>query len=294
MKTGIKFTLSSAITVCAFVMSIFASYQVFSFRSEISELKKIADSNEKLKKTISDLGSQFTRINRQLKISDLESSKRNAIPQGVSHDSSNQRTDQNIERLSRMDPGVLDSIDKKYQLEAKAKEHQAMLIQRKIANQKADVHKYGRGVLELARKAIGNSQDSDAAYKKLTTEYADTSVAGSVIAERALMAAIDLNTQEVEEYYNQLTSNAQYKESVTEQGIEATPALQGYLARQYISTGRFEEADTLIQSLSTDYGSQYVPEKGEGSRPEWQTGNDIATQLRQELQNATSGHASGR
>jgi len=292
MKTGIKFTLSSAITICAFVMSIFASYQVFSFRSEISELKKIADSNEKLKKTISDLGSQFTRINRQIKISDLESSKRNAIPQGVSHDSSNQRTDQNIERLSRMDPGVLDSIDKKYQLEAKAKKHQAMLIQRKIANQKADVDKYGQGVLDLARKAIGNGQDSDAAYKKLTTEYADTSLAGSVIAERALVAAIDLNTEEVEEYYNQLTSNPQYKESVTELGIEATPALQGYLARQYISTGRFEEANSLIESLSTDYGNKYVPEKGEGSRPEWQSGNDIVTQLRQELQNASSGNPS--
>ena len=76
---------------------------------------------------------------------------------------------------------------------------------------------------------------------------------------------------------------------MTEQGIEATPALQSYLARQYISTGRFEEANSLIESLSADYGSQFVPEKGEGSRPEWQTGSDVALQLRQELQNATSG-----
>jgi hypothetical protein len=270
-------------------LSVLALYQVSAMRTQLSALNSPDNDFVDLKKSIVALENRLTKADRTLRSTKSQNSETKSPSEEDAHIPLRNRVDENIKRLGMMDPAVLDSLDKKYQDEAKARQHQGTLIERKLARQKADVDKHGRAILDLARKAIGSGPEGDTAYNKLLSDYADTSVAGSAIAERALTAAIDLNTEDVEKYYNQLVSNTNYKDSVTEQGIEATPALQGYLARQYISTGRFEEANSLIESLSSEYGSQYVPEKGEGSRPEWHTGNDIATQLRQELQNATSG-----
>jgi hypothetical protein len=285
---------SNSLAIFCIFLSAVALYQSHSNRANLSLYKEEVANLDALKKQVLSHDARLSKLDKALRLSRTADSteKLKSNPTDLSSDSNN--TNENIRRLGTMNPAVLDSLDKKYQNEVNARNHQSTLIERRLLRQKADVDKYGNAILDLARRANGNTTDGDEAFNQLLTNYSDTSIAGSAIAERALSAAIDLNTNDVEKYYNQLVSNANYKDSVTEQGIEATPALQGFLARQYISSGRFEEANSLIESLNSEYGDQYVPEKGEGSRPEWNTGSDIAKQLRQELQNATSGNYQSR
>lgn len=189
-------------------------------------------------------------------------------------------------------PDVARELNQAHQIKQRVVAHRESLRQRRLQRQQADIDRYGPAIAELERRATAEGKEGEAAFYQLLEEYPESHASGSAIAERALVSAIDLNTEEVEKYYSQLVSSPAYKDAVTEQGIEATPALQGYLARQYISEGRFEEANALISSLSSDYSSQLIPDRGEGSEPSWIEGGQMARELHQELQKATGGQPS--
>lgn len=142
------------------------------------------------------------------------------------------------------------------------------LIHRNVALHEEDRLNYGDQVTELYQAAHtdprmqGDSQVSEIAFQQLVKEYPQSNATGMLISEKALQAARQANTVLAEQYYQSLSSNANFSSIVTDGGVEAKPALQSYLAYQYIQQNRFSEATTLIQSLQNNYGSGQIATPG--------------------------------
>ena len=83
-------------------------------------------------------------------------------------------------------------------------------------------------------------------------------------------------------YYESLVGTSPYAEVVTEQGIDAIPTLQTYLARQYIQEGRTAEATAVIEALSAQ-SDRLIIEPNEMGEPTTQSVGEIVNDLRQRL-----------
>ncbi len=163
-----------------------------------------------------------------------------------------------------------------------------------------DRDRYGARIEQLYRQAQGPRtggpggpartdeaawRDMEAAFQTLLEEYPDSYATGMVMAERALNSAMEMNTEDVEVYYQALVANERFSSVVTDRGFEAVPALQSFLVRSYIGEGRIPEAQGLIASMEENYGDSLVAERGaQGAlvmRP--------VSSLAQELRGAISG-----
>ena len=125
-------------------------------------------------------------------------------------------------------------------------------------------------------------------------EFPDAYETSVVIAEQALQEAFGGNTEQVETYLRTLTENSPYTNIVTEHGLEAIPAIQTFLARQYIEQNRTEDASALLTQLVENYPDSLVVEPptvgeppGPGtSPPEPRPTLEIVTELQQQLGNS--------
>ena len=199
----------------------------------------------------------------------------------------------NLDTVARMDPGALESLQRKYTHEQAIKQQIEKLQITRQNQQKADFEKYGTVVQELSRRAAGGGADGDAAYGELLAKYPESNAAATAIAEKGLQAAMQMDTSGVETYFTQLMSKSSGTEVVTEQGFQAASALHSYLARTYIAEGKYTEAEQIIDSLSQNYADDLVPERGNGTEPQWISGSDLASQLKTAVTNAASGLPAG-
>lgn len=152
----------------------------------------------------------------------------------------------------------------------------------------ADKEEYGAEVAELYEKARfrrrGNDEEREKAFQELVDDYPDAYATGMVIAERAIGNGFRGNTEEVEKYYSQLKGNEKYVSAVTEWGMEAVPAIQSYLARQYIDNGRIDDARDIIDEMKENSANSLVFRIGGRRRGErFETADKVISDLESRL-----------
>jgi len=133
-----------------------------------------------------------------------------------------------------------------------------------------------------------SSQEDRAArtssLNRLVEEFPDAYATGVAVAEQALSEALDGNAGQVESYLQTLRESSQYTDIVTDQGVEAVPNIQMYLARQYLEQNRVDEAAALLDELSTRYPDSLIMEPNTGGPPSPpRTVQEVTTELRQRL-----------
>ncbi|HQL10719.1 MAG TPA: hypothetical protein PLE35_14025, partial [Lentisphaeria bacterium] len=132
----------------------------------------------------------------------------------------------------------------------------------------------------------GNDEERDKAIQTLMEKYPEANATAMVIAERAMGALFQRNTEEAEKYYELLQRNPKFASTVTEWGVEALPTLQAQLARTYLRQNRVADADRLIDSLERTHASSYIftvgGRGGRGFEPRWESGSRVIQRLRDE------------
>ncbi len=129
----------------------------------------------------------------------------------------------------------------------------------------------------------GKTKRTDA-LNKMIDDYPESYSTGVAIAEQALSEALNGNTGQVESYLQTLRESGQYGDIVTDQGIEALPNIQAFLARQYIEQNRFDEARSLLDELSQSHSDSLIIEPTTGGPPKApRSTQEIVDELRQEL-----------
>jgi hypothetical protein len=164
------------------------------------------------------------------------------------------------------------------------------------ASQDKDYSRYGAeryGELEdlyrAARPGRGAETEEDRtkrtnALNQMREEFPEAYATGTAIAEQALSEALNGNAAQVEAYLQSLTENSQYANIVTDQGVEAVPNIQAYLARQYIEQNRLDEAVALLDDLSQRFPDSLIMEPNVGGPPSPpRSARDIAAELRQQI-----------
>ncbi|QGU32882.1 hypothetical protein [Thermochromatium tepidum] len=189
---------------------------------------------------------------------------------------------------------LLATISEQYATRARFEENRQRLSERAKQMRQRDLETYGPSdferITELSQKARprrGNEtqaerSEREAALSSLMSQYPESWATSVAVAEQALDAARNRNTQSVEMYYESLISTSPYSEVVTEQGIDAIPTLQTYLARQYIQDGRTAEASAILDALSAQ-PDRLIVEPNEMGEPITQSVGSIVNELRQRL-----------
>ncbi|MBK1717474.1 hypothetical protein CKO27_07440 [Thiocystis violacea] len=185
----------------------------------------------------------------------------------------------------------LASMGEQYANRARFDESRKKMAERASAMRQRDLETYGadsyQRISELSEKARprrGNESQSErsareSALNSLMTDYPESWATSVAVAEQALDAAMNRNSQGAEMYYQSLIGTSPYPEVVTEQGIDAIPTLQTYLARQYVQEGRYEEASAIIDALSV-HADSVIVEPNDMGEPTTKPVRDIVTDLR--------------
>jgi hypothetical protein len=189
---------------------------------------------------------------------------------------------------------LLATISEQYATRARFEESRQRLSERAAQMRQRDLETHSQSdfqrLTELSQKARprrGNETQAErtereAALNSLMTNYPDSWATSVSIAEQALDAAMNRNTQSAEMYYESLVSTSPYAEVVTEQGIDAIPTLQTYLARQYIQEGRSAEAVAILDAMSA-HSDRLIIEPNEMGEPTTKSVGEIVSDLRQRL-----------
>lgn len=189
---------------------------------------------------------------------------------------------------------LLTTLGEQYATRARFEESRQRLSERAAQMRQRDLETYGQSdfqrlteLSQQARPQRGNETPTEraareAALNNLMTNYPESWATSVAIAEQALDAAMNRNPQNVEMYYESLVGTSPYNEVVTEQGIDAIPTLQTYLARQYIQEGRTAEATAVIEALSAQ-SDRLIIEPNEMGEPTTQSVGEIVNDLRQRL-----------
>ncbi len=192
------------------------------------------------------------------------------------------------------DAPVLAHIGEQYATRARFEERRKGLLERAEDMRQNDRETYGadnaQAIADLyskARPMRGNQSNEqraerEAALNKLMSDYPEAWSTSVAVAEQALDAAINRNAEGAESYYKSLVETSPYAEVVTEQGINAIPTLQAYLARQYVEQGRFDEATTILDALSAQTDS-IILAPSEMGEPTATDAQDIVTELRDKI-----------
>ena len=149
------------------------------------------------------------------------------------------------------------------------REYKTAMLQRRDEALKRDVAAYGAEVLELFKRAdlrlAQGARDhgaADLAFTDLCAKYPQSKAAGIALAERALDAAQRNLLGEVEALYAKLAGNPTYADAVTENGVEAVPAILGFLAAKYMESGQDDKALAAIDALEQQYGAGLMALRG--------------------------------
>ncbi|MCK7578297.1 MAG: hypothetical protein MZV65_22855 [Chromatiales bacterium] len=189
---------------------------------------------------------------------------------------------------------LLTALGEQYATRARFEESRQRLSERATQMRRRDLETYGQSdfqrlteLSQQARPRRGNETQAEraereAALNSLMTQYPESWATSVAIAEQALDAAMNRNTQSAEMYYESLVGTSPYNEVVTEQGIDAVPTLQTYLARQYIQEGRNAEASAILDALSAQ-SDRLIIEPNAMGEPTTQSVGEIVNELRQRL-----------
>ena len=192
------------------------------------------------------------------------------------------------------DEPLLAQIGEQYATRAKFEERRKQALDRAKEMRQRDLKTYGdanyQQILDLYEKArlrrgpeTAEQQTArKAALDKLMTNYPDSWSTSVAVAEQALGEAINRNTAGVESYYESLVSASPYTEVVTDQGINAIPTIQTYLARQYAEEGKVEEASALLDALDSS-GDSIILEPNEMGEPTARSAQEIVQELRDKI-----------
>ena len=199
---------------------------------------------------------------------------------------------------------VLKRVNEQYQEADKVKDRRKSLLTKNSDLHRSDEDRYGKqldtlyetALLGLNREA---SQEEIAAgqqaLEKMKQDYPEAYATGMLMAEEALSSALEMNVGTAEAYYQDLRNSSKFKDIVTDTGIEAVPAIQSYLVREYIQAGRIDEANTIIQDMEKNYSESIVPERSqEGSQPTYKTASETAGDLRKMVDSYQAGEAGPR
>ena len=189
---------------------------------------------------------------------------------------------------------LLATMGEQYATRARFEESRRQMSERAAEMRRRDLEAYGsdnyQRITELSEKARpprGNETQSDrsqreAALNSLMTDYPESWATSVAVAEQALDAARNRNVQGAEMYYQSLVTTSPYSEVLTEQGIDAIPTLQTYLARQYVQEGRYEEASSILDALGA-HSNSVIVEPNEMGEPTTKPVSEILGELRDKI-----------
>ncbi|MBK1693671.1 hypothetical protein CKO09_02795 [Chromatium weissei] len=189
---------------------------------------------------------------------------------------------------------LLTHIGEEYATRARFEERRKQLLDHSFEMRQHDLDTYSsenyRQISELYEKARPKrgtetqeqQTEREAALNKMMNKYPEAWSTNVAVAEQALTDAFNRNTSNVETYYQSLLDKSPYSEIVTEQGINAIPTLQTYLARQYVENGRSEDASAMLDVLSSQ-GDNIILEPNEMGEPTARTAQEIVIDLREKL-----------
>lgn len=168
------------------------------------------------------------------------------------------------------------------------------LIERNAQLHQADRAIYGDEIAELYQAArtsptsSGSSESSNTAMNKLLSEYPQSNTTAILLSEKGLQAASQANTVAAEQFYQSLTGHENFSSVVTDSGVEAMPALQAYLAYQYIQQNRTADAETLLQSLEKNFSSAMLGTPGPQGQLQWRSVTETVQALRSQIPTSTT------
>lgn len=176
--------------------------------------------------------------------------------------------------------------------EAVRSQMQALMEKNKELHQ-TDRDRYGEQLNDLyskARPMKGETNDpeaqaeSDQALATLLSQYPEANATGMVIAERALASALAMNTSDVEKYYTMLKGKESFSGVVTDNGIEAVPTLQVFIARNQLQSGNKKAAEQLVTDLAKNYPDSLVCDRELGSgQPVWIPASKVLFDLQNQI-----------
>ena len=187
-----------------------------------------------------------------------------------------------LERLAAgddIDPEVFGSMYSEYTERKRVLNSRQSLMDKNDYQHRQDEDRFDAHLNELydrarpRRGADADSGDSEAALAEMMDQYPDAYATAMVIAERAFAAMWSRNPTGVEDHYAKLQEIDRdvMGSVVTDRGIEAMPAIELYLARQYLKTGREDEAGALMESLESNYADSLVFSGGNSRGRRWVT-----------------------
>ena len=168
-------------------------------------------------------------------------------------------------------------------------DHKKELIDRNTTLHQVDKDKYGNELISYynAARASGgpaaNNAESEAALSQLLNQYPESNATAMALAEKAMQAAGRTNTLEVEQLYSQLQSNPNAASVVLDSGVEALPAIQSYLAHQYIQQGRTDEAEALLSGLASSSTSGLIAVPGPKGDPVYRPVSEVIQVMRGQI-----------
>jgi len=192
---------------------------------------------------------------------------------------------------------LFEQVGREAESRARFEKRREELNRQASESQYKDYRKYGperyRELEELfrsARPGRGSQTAEDranqtSALNRMIEEYPDSYSTSLAIAEQALSEALNGNAGQVETYLQTLRETSQHSNVVTDQGVEAVPNIQSFLARQYIEQNRIEDAVSLLDDLSESYPDSLImepPNAGGPPKPP-RTATEVANELRQQL-----------
>ena len=224
------------------------------------------------RKRIAQIERQLAQVERVLRASGLDA----AAPQLASG--------------ARGDAPLLAQMGEQYAARARFEDGRMKAMERSKQLRERDAKTFGpegyqaiKDLYEKARPLRGATAEQksarEAALNSLMSDYPEAWSTSVAVAEQALDAAINRDPKGVESYYRALVDSSPYTEVVTEQGIDAIPTLQTYLARQYLSEGRLDEASAIIDSLGSK-ADGVILEPNEMGEPTARAIQDIVSELR--------------
>ena len=194
---------------------------------------------------------------------------------------------------------VLQRVNTQYREADKIKQRRQSLLTKNSDFHRSDADRYGKSLESLYETALlGLSREasqeeiaaSQQALEKMMQDYPEAYATGMLMAEEALSSALEMNVGTAEAYYQDLRNSSKFKDIVTDNGIEAVPAIQSYLVREYIQAGRIDEANAVIQDMEQNYADSIVPERSQpGSEPTHKTVSETVGDFRRMVDSYQSG-----
>ena len=170
----------------------------------------------------------------------------------------------------------------------KADDYTRSLMKRREMLARLDAQKYGDRLATLAdaartsRDGANGDERAKLAFEELLNDYPDSYSTAVAIGENALQSALNSDVEKVEAYYDMLRDHNLGDAAVTDQGVEALPAVESYLAYHYTQAGDRKKAEEYIRTIEDDEKVQYIAEPGPGGTPQWKPKDVWVREMKQQ------------